>query len=197
MKLNSITVFCGSNLGASPVYAEGARALGTTLAALDITLIYGGTHKGLMGLVADAVLEAGGTAHGVINQRLFDRGHMHPHLTRHEITTDMRSRKARMAELADGFIALPGGLGTLEELFEVATLAQLGDLIKPSAVLNINGFYDPMRAMLESMAREQFMRIEHADMILMDADPKSLITRMERWERPTVEKWFPGKNGTA
>ncbi|KAF7598864.1 MAG: Rossman fold protein, TIGR00730 family [Candidatus Dactylopiibacterium carminicum] len=194
MKLRSIAVYCGSNFGASPVYAEGARALGSTLAGLGITLVYGGTHKGLMGVVADAVLAAGGQAHGVISQRLFDRGHLHPQLTRHEITPDMRSRKARMAELADGFIALPGGMGTLEELFEVATLAQLGDLVKPSAVLNINGFYDPMRAMLENMAREEFMRIEHADMILLDADPKRLIERMESWQRPTVEKWFPTKS---
>ncbi|MGC3962888.1 MAG: TIGR00730 family Rossman fold protein [Rhodocyclaceae bacterium] len=193
MKLRSVAVYCGSNFGISPIYAEGARALGTTLAGLGITLIYGGTHKGLMGVVADAALAAGGKVHGVISRRLFERGHLHGGLTQHEITPDMRSRKARMAELADGFIALPGGLGTLEELFEVATLTQLGDHVKPSGVLNINGFYDPMRAMLENMAREEFMRMEHVDMIHIDADPGRLIDRMETWEMPTVEKWFPAK----
>lgn len=190
MKLKSLAVYCGSNFGISPAYAEGARALGQTLAERDITLIYGGTHKGLMGVVADAVLAAGGRAHGVISQRLFERGHLHPGLTQHEITPDMRSRKARMVALADGFIALPGGLGTLEELFEVATLTQLGDHVKPCGALNIGGFYDPMRAMLENMAKEEFMRIEHVDMIQLDADPQQLIARMERWEMPKVEKWF-------
>lgn len=190
MKLKSLAVYCGSNFGLSPAYAEGARALGQTLAERDITLIYGGTHKGLMGVVADAVLAAGGRAHGVISQRLFERGHLHSGLTQHEITPDMRSRKARMVALADGFIALPGGLGTLEELFEVATLTQLGDHVKPCGALNIGGFYDPMRAMLENMAKEEFMRIEHVDMIQLDADPQQLIARMERWEMPKVEKWF-------
>ncbi|MDQ8023583.1 MAG: TIGR00730 family Rossman fold protein [Moraxellaceae bacterium] len=196
LKLKRIAVYCGSNFGISPVYAEGACALGTVLAELGITLVYGGTHKGLMGVTADAVLAAGGEVHGVISQRLFERGHLHPGLTRHEITPDMRSRKARMADLADGFIALPGGLGTLEELFEVATLTQLGDHVKPSGVLNINGFYNPMRAMLENMAKGEFMRIEHVDMIQLDADPKQLIARMDAWEMPTVEKWFPAKATT-
>jgi uncharacterized protein (TIGR00730 family) len=121
MPLQAIAVFCGSNFGVSEDYADAARVLGREMAARGIALVYGGTHKGLMGVIADAVLAAGGEVIGIINQRLHDRGHLHPSLSRHEVTADMRSRKARMAELADAFIAMPGGLGTLEELFEVAT----------------------------------------------------------------------------
>jgi uncharacterized protein (TIGR00730 family) len=190
-QLNSLAVFCGSNHGVSEAYAQGAEALGRSLAEQGITLIYGGTHKGLMGVLADAVLAAGGKAHGVISRRLFERGHLHPGLSQHEITADLKSRKARMAELADGFVALPGGYGTFEELFEAVTLTQLGDHIKPCGALNIRGFFDPMRAMLEHAAQEQFMKMEHVDMLLLDTDPQSLIRRMASWVRPEVEKWFP------
>jgi uncharacterized protein (TIGR00730 family) len=193
MKFTSVAVFCGSNFGISEAYAEGARALGRTLAAQGITLVYGGTHKGLMGVVADAVLAAGGAAHGVISQRLYERGHLHTGLTRHEITADMKSRKARMAELADAFIALPGGMGTYEELFEAVTLTQLGDHLKACGALNINGFFEPMRAMLNHAAQEEFMRQEHADMLMIDTDPAALLERMQTWEMPKVEKWFPAK----
>ncbi len=194
MKFKSVAVFCGSNFGISEAYAEGARALGRTLAEQGISLVYGGTHKGLMGVVADAVLAAGGTAHGVISQRLYERGHLHTGLTRHEITADMKSRKARMAELADAFIALPGGMGTYEELFEAVTLTQLGDHLKACGALNINGFFEPMRAMLNHAAQEEFMRQEHADMLMIDADPAALLERMQTWEMPKVEKWFPVKS---
>jgi uncharacterized protein (TIGR00730 family) len=190
-KLECIAVFCGSNHGVSEDYARGARALGQALAARGIRLVYGGTHKGLMGVLADAVLASGGVAYGVISRRLFERGHLHPGLSGHEITADLKSRKARMAELADGFIAMPGGYGTFEELFEAVTLTQLGDHVKPCAALNIRGFFDPLRAMLEHAAQEQFMKIEHVDMLMLDPDPAALIRRMAEWERPEVEKWFP------
>ena len=190
MPLNTIAVFCGSNFGVSEVYADAARALGREMAARGIALVYGGTHKGLMGVIADAVLAAGGQAIGVINQRLHDRGHLHPGLSRHEVTTDMRSRKARMAELADAFIAMPGGLGTLEELFEVATLTQLGDHSKACGALNVRGFYDPLRAMLERATQEGFMKPEHRDMVVLEAEPAALLEALAAWQAPTVTKWI-------
>jgi len=190
MPLNTIAVFCGSNFGVSEVYADAARALGREMAARGIALVYGGTHKGLMGVIADAVLVAGGQAIGVINQRLHDRGHLHPGLSRHEVTTDMRSRKARMAELADAFIAMPGGLGTLEELFEVATLTQLGDHSKACGALNVRGFYDPLRAMLERATQEGFMKPEHRDMVVLEAEPAALLEALAAWQAPTVTKWI-------
>jgi uncharacterized protein (TIGR00730 family) len=189
-EIKSIAVFCGSNFGISDAYAEGARALGRTLAERKITLVYGGTHKGLMGVVADAVLAAGGTAHGIISQRLFDRGHLHASLTHHEITPDMKSRKARMAELADAFVALPGGLGTYEELFEAATLTQLGDHVKACGALNIRRFFEPMRAMLQHAVDEEFMKQEHCDSMVIENDPDVLIDKLIAWRMPTVEKWF-------
>ena len=186
----SVAVFCGSNYGSSDDYANGARLLGRELAARRITLVYGGTTKGLMGVLADETLAAGGVVVGVINQRLHERGHLHPGLTRHEVATDMRTRKARMAELADAFIALPGGLGTLEELFEMATLTQLGDHAKACGALNTRGFYDPTRAMLERAVGEGFLKAEHRDMIVLDSDPSALLDRLVAWEPPSVTKWI-------
>lgn len=188
--MQSIAVFCGSNFGVSPKYLEAATLLGTQMAQRGLTLVYGGTHKGLMGVVADAALAAGGTVVGVINQRLFNRGHLHPALTRHEVAPSMRERKARMAELADGFIALPGGLGTLEELLEAATLTQLGDHVKPCGALNVQGFYDPLRSMLDRAVVEGFMKTEHRDMILIDPGVKSLLDGLAVWQAPTVSKWI-------
>jgi uncharacterized protein (TIGR00730 family) len=188
--LKTVAVFCGSNFGASPAYAEAAAALGRTLAERGIGLVYGGTHKGLMGVVADAALGAGGRVTGVINQRLFDRGHLHPKLTMHEVAATMRERKARMAELADAFIALPGGLGTLEELLEAATLTQLGDHVKACGVLNTRGFYEPLRALLATAAEEGFLKPEHRDMMVIDADPAALLDALAAWQAPTVTKWI-------
>lgn len=188
--LRSIAVFCGSNFGVSAAYADAARALGTLMAQQGITLVYGGTNKGLMGVVADAVLDAGGHAIGIINQRLHDRGHLHPRLARHEVLPHMRARKARMAELADAFIALPGGLGTLEELFEVATLTQLGDHSKACGALNTRGFYEPMRQMLNLATEEGFLKSEHRDMVLIDCDPAALLNGLRAWRAPTVSKWI-------
>ncbi|MBL0730638.1 TIGR00730 family Rossman fold protein [Piscinibacter sp. HJYY11] len=188
--LKTVAVFCGSNFGASPAYAEAAAALGRTLAERGIGLVYGGTHKGLMGVVADSVLGAGGRVTGVINQRLFDRGHLHPKLTMHEVAATMRERKARMAELADAFIALPGGLGTLEELLEAATLTQLGDHVKACGVLNTRGFYEPLRALLATAAEEGFLKPEHRDMMVIDPDPAALLDALAAWQAPTVTKWI-------
>ena len=188
--MKSIAVFCGSNYGSSPEYREAAALLGREIARRGMTLVYGGTHLGLMGVVADSALDAGGQVIGIINQRLHDRGHLHPRLTGHEVAVDMRARKARMAALADGFIALPGGLGTLEELFEAATLTQLGDHIKACGALNVRGFFDPTRAMLERAVEEGFMKPEHRDMVVLEADPSTLIDSLLAWQAPTVTKWI-------
>lgn len=191
---STVAVFCGSNHGASAVYADAARALGRAIAGRGLKLVYGGTHLGLMGVVADAALAAGGDVCGVIHRRLHDRGHLHGALTRHEIVPDLRSRKARMAELADAFIALPGGLGTLEELFEAATLTQLNDHVgrpaKACAALDVAGFFGPMRALLDRAVDEGFMKAPHRDMIVFEADPERLLDRLAAWSAPTVSKWI-------
>lgn len=188
--LRSIAVFCGSNHGLNPCYVESARALGREMARRGVRLVYGGTDKGLMGVMADTVLAEGGEAVGVITQLLFELGHLHQGLTRHEVTQDMRSRKMRMSECADAFIALPGGLGTFEELFEAATLTQLGEHHKGVACLNIGGFFEPVRSLLEHAVKEGFMKTEHRDMLIFDTDPAALIDALERWQAPTVTKWI-------
>lgn len=189
-KLDRVAVFCGSNFGVAPAYREAAEALGTLCARRGIILVYGGTTKGLMGVVADAVLAARGSAVGVITRRLLERGHLHPGLTRHEVVSDMRARKACMAEMADAFIALPGGLGTLEELFEAATLTQLGDHDKACGALDVLDFYRPLRAMLETATTEGFLKAEHRDMLLIEPDPARLLDRLAAWSPPNVTKWI-------
>ncbi|NUU39297.1 TIGR00730 family Rossman fold protein [Pseudomonas sp. C2B4] len=188
--LRSIAVFCGSNDGFNPAYVEGARALGREIARRGLRLVYGGTHKGLMGVIADSVLAEGGQVVGIITQLLFELGHLHAGLTQFEVTRDMRSRKTRMSECADAFIALPGGLGTFEELFEVATLTQLGEHRKGVACLNIGGFFNPVRSLLDHAVQEGFMKTEHSEMLMFDTDPSVLIDALERWQAPTVTKWI-------
>ncbi|HEF4762923.1 TPA: TIGR00730 family Rossman fold protein [Pseudomonas putida] len=188
--LRSIAVFCGSNDGFNPDYVEGARALGREIARRGLRLVYGGTHKGLMGVIADSVLAEGGQVVGIITRLLFELGQLHEGLARFEVTQDMRSRKSRMSECADAFIALPGGLGTFEELFEVATLTQLGEHRKGVACLNIRGFFDPVRGLLDHAVQEGFMKTEHNDMLMFDTDPSALIDALERWQAPTVTKWI-------
>ncbi|MFJ7792682.1 TIGR00730 family Rossman fold protein [Pseudomonas sp. NPDC096950] len=188
--LRSIAVFSGSNFGFNPAYAEGARALGREIGRRGLQLVYGGTDRGLMGIVADAVLAEGGEVVGIITRYLHDLGHLHGGLTRHEITPDMRSRKTRMSEWADAFIALPGGLGTFEELFEVATLTQLGEHIKGVGCLNIGDFFNPVRSLLEHAVKEGFMKTEHSDMLIFNTEPAALIDALEQWQAPTVNKWI-------
>lgn len=189
--MQRICVFCGSNTGNNPIYIEQAKQLGTTLAKHNISLIYGGTTIGLMGAIADAALAAGGKVIGIIPQRLADKPNMaHPNLTDLHIVESMHQRKAKMAELADGFIALPGGLGTFEELFEMLTWSQLDFHKKSCAVLNINGFYDKLTDFLDSVIAAQFMKPEHRQLLISESDPEQLLEKMQNYQAPTVSKWF-------
>jgi uncharacterized protein (TIGR00730 family) len=188
--IRSIAVFCGSNMGASSVYAEQAEALGATLVENGVTLVYGGTHKGLMGVLADAVLSRGGRAHGVITERLQAKGHIHPNLTDSEVVPTMRTRKERMAELADAFIALPGGIGTMEEFMEAWTLNQLGELDKPAGLLNINGFFEPFMAFIDQMIKEAFLPPSHRQSMVLESDPQQLLDSLRNFQRVTVPKWL-------
>lgn len=188
--IKTIAVFCGSNFGATDDFANGARALGKALGREGIGLVYGGTTRGLMGVVADAVLEAGGTAHGVITESLHQRGHSHPHLTSHEIAPTLRIRKQRMAELADAFIALPGGIGTIEELMEVWTMNQLSEIDKPVGLLNTSGFFDVFMQFIDHMVETKFLPAAHRHSIPVDADAGTLIAQLRNFEAVGVPKWI-------
>src|SRR5579871_1699453 len=188
--ITSIAVFCGSNFGNSDAYSGGARRLGQALADAGIVLVYGGTTKGLMGVVADSLIGAGGTAHGVITEQLRQRGHTHPNLHRSEIVASLRIRKQRMAELADAFIAMPGGIGTMEEMMEVWTMNQLGEIDKPVGLLNIADFYQPFLAFIDHMVVRRFLPAEHRHSICVDPDPVALIDQLRRFVPTNVPKWL-------
>ncbi len=182
-----LCVVCGSNVGSRPAYAQAARQLGATLAERGIGLVYGGAAVGLMGAVADAAAAAGGHVVGVITPDLADQvGHDGIELERVET---LHERKQRFAALADGYIALPGGLGTLEELFEAATWNQLRIHEKPTGLLNVAGYYDPLLAMLGHAQDEKFIRPEYVESILVDTDAPRLIDAMAQWQAPRTRKW--------
>jgi uncharacterized protein (TIGR00730 family) len=189
-RLNRICVFCGSSPGNEPVHRETARAFGARLATRGIEVIYGGGSVGLMGAVADGALAAGGSVTGIIPRALWEREVGHAALSELEIVETMHHRKARMAERADAFVALPGGLGTMEELFEVWTWAQLGIHAKPCAVLNVDGFYDPLIGFLSHMAAQGFLREAHRSMLLVDTDADRLLDRLGAYVPPATEKWI-------
>lgn len=193
--MKSLCVFCGANAGNKPVYRAAAENLGRRLAGRGIQLIYGGGNVGLMGAVADACLDAGGTVIGVIPQALMGkevegRPVDHRTLTRLEVVDSMHTRKARMAELAEGFIAMPGGFGTFEEYCEILTWAQLGFHVKPIGLLNIAGYYDPLLAMFDHAAAEGFLRAQNRAMALSDSDPESLLAAMLAFRPEPVSKWL-------
>jgi uncharacterized protein (TIGR00730 family) len=188
--ITSVAVFCGSNFGDSDAYADGARRLGRALAGAGITLVYGGTTKGLMGVVADALIDAGGTAHGVITEKLRQRGHAHPNLHRSEIVASLRLRKQRMVELADAFVAMPGGIGTMEEMMEVWTMNQLSEIDKPVGLLNIADFYRPFLAFIDHMVACKFLPPEHRHSISVDPDPDALIDQLRHFVPTSVPKWL-------
>ncbi|MDX9672517.1 MULTISPECIES: TIGR00730 family Rossman fold protein [unclassified Pseudomonas] len=195
MSLKSVCVFCGANAGTDPAYTEAAKALGRALAERHLTLVYGGGAVGLMGLVADAALAAGGEVIGIIPQSLMDKEIGHKSLTRLEVVDGMHARKARMAELSDAFVALPGGLGTLEELFEVWTWGQLGYHGKPLGLLEVNGFYSKLTAFLDHIVGEGFVRAPHRDMLQVSESPQTLLDALDQWKPTVTPKWVDQKPG--
>ena len=189
MSIRAICVFCGSSSGANPAYAHAAQALGQLLAERGITLVYGGGAVGLMGIVADAALAAGGEVIGVIPQSLERAEVGHKGLTRLEVVDGMHARKARMAELADAFIALPGGLGTLEELFEVWTWAQLGYHSKPLGLLETNGFYAKLIGFLDHLVDESFVRQQHRGLLQVRDSAQALLDVISLERQEIDAKW--------
>ncbi|GAB2877313.1 TIGR00730 family Rossman fold protein [Pseudoduganella ginsengisoli] len=176
-QLKSICVYCGANGGVSPRYAEEARSLARALVEANLSLVYGGGNVGLMGVIADEVLRLGGEVTGVIPTALVEREVGHTGLTRQFIVKDMHERKAMMAQLADGFIAMPGGMGTMEELFEMLTWSQLGIHSKPVGLLNVDGFYDHLVGFIQHAKEQGFIKPQHAELMMVDSSPAALLKR--------------------
>ncbi|RUO31918.1 TIGR00730 family Rossman fold protein [Aliidiomarina sedimenti] len=188
--MKSICIYCGSNPGRGAVYAGAARELARELVNRDLKLVYGGASVGIMGLIADTVLELGGEAVGVIPEALVRKEVAHANLTELFVTQSMHERKTLMSELSDGFIAMPGGIGTLEEIFEVWTWAQLGFHGKPCGLLNVDGYFDSLIAFLDNAVAEQFVQQPHRDMLIVDAVADTLLDRFASYEAPTIVKWI-------
>lgn len=188
--MNYLCVFCGSNPGARPVYQQAAQTLGKALVERGLGLIYGGSKVGLMGTIADAVLAAGGQAIGVLPQALADKELAHQGLNQLHIVASMHERKALMADLADGFIAIPGGFGTYEEFCEVLTWAQLGFHQKPCGLLNVEGFFDPLLAMFDRAVAEAFVHPRHRALVLADSDCDHLLEQMAAHQPVILPKWL-------
>jgi uncharacterized protein (TIGR00730 family) len=187
--MKSVCVYCGSSPGRQEAYSDAARDLARSLVDRNIRLVYGGASVGIMGLVADTVLQLGGQAVGVIPEALVRREVAHKRLTELHVTQSMHERKMLMAELSDGFIALPGGIGTLEELFEAWTWAQLGLHKKPCGLLNIAGYFDALTTFLDHAVAEQFVKQPHHSMLLVERDPEALLDRFGSYQPPAVTKW--------
>lgn len=190
--MEKILVFCGSNMGKDNIYAQQAVVLGQALAQRNIELIYGGAKVGLMGILADAVLNAGGKVIGVIPEFLKTKEIAHDRLTSIVWVDTLQERKARMSELCDGAIALPGGYGTLDELFEMLTWSQLGLHLKPIALLNTAGYYDPLLSMIAQMTRQKFVKESHANILLVSDQVDELLEKMQRYTAPSDSKWLNG-----
>jgi uncharacterized protein (TIGR00730 family) len=185
-----ICVFCGSSLGAAPVYQAGAAALATEIVRRGLGVAYGGGSVGLMGVVADRVLEEGGEVIGVIPEALATKELLHPRVPDMRRVADMHQRKALMAQLSGAFIALPGGYGTFEELFEIVTWAQLGFHRKNIGLLNVAGYFDPMVEMIEHAIREGFIVASHRDLFIIENEPTRLLDRLVAHEMPFVRRWL-------
>jgi uncharacterized protein (TIGR00730 family) len=188
--MRRLCVFCGSSEGRDPAYLQAARALGETLAVNGIGLVYGGASVGLMGALADAALSAGGEVTGVMPRALVEKEIAYNRLGDLRVVGSMHERKALMAELSDSFVALPGGIGTFEELFEMWTWAQLGHHAKPCALLNVRGFYDGLIAFLDQVAERGFIKGVHRAMLIVAQEPRELIERLRAYEPPAVSKWI-------
>ncbi|MEI3610807.1 TIGR00730 family Rossman fold protein [Pseudogracilibacillus sp. SO30301A] len=191
--MKSIAVFCGSSTGASKLYIETARKFGEELVKRNITLVYGGASVGVMGAVADAVLEDDGQVIGIMPSFLEKREISHKRLSELIVVDSMHDRKAKMAELADGFVALPGGPGTLEEFFEIFTWAQLGLHQKPCGLLNVNHYFDPLVELFNHMTKEQFLHEKYRSMALVDVEPSQLLDKFDSYEAPTVKTYLNEK----
>ena len=188
--MRSVCVFCGSRPGRGPAYEAGARRLSRTLADGGTTLVYGGGRVGLVGVVADPVLAAGGEAIGMMPKALVDREIAHSGLTDLRVVDSMHELKALMSELSEGFKVLPGGSGTLEEFFEVQTWAQLGEHKEPCGLLNVGGYYDPLLALFDHMVAKGFLSEEHRAMVLVENEPKPLLDAFARYQPPETFKWI-------
>ena len=188
--MDRVCVYCGSSPGARPAYAAAAAALGRLLAARGIGLVYGGGNVGLMGIVADAARDAGGEVIGVIPRALQAREVAHTGLDDLRMVETMHERKALMADLADAFVALPGGVGTLEELVEVMTWTQLGIHAKPCGVLDVDGYYEHLVAFLDHAVGERFLRPEHRALLVHARQPEALLDAFAGWRPPTLDKWL-------
>ena len=189
MTLQTICVFCAAGEGRSPLYAAEARAMGAYLAGSGRRLVYGGGRTGLMGALAEGALAAGGEVIGIMPKHLVDHEVAHTGLTELRVVSSMHERKAMLAELSDGFLAMPGGLGTLEELFEIWTWGQLGLHRKPYGMLNVNGYFTPLLTFLDHAVTEQFFRPEYRALLVVDTQPAALIARMEAMEPPPLPRW--------
>ena len=188
--MNSVAVYCGSSSGTNPLYTAQAQALGAALVAHNLMLVYGGGRVGLMGTIADAVLAHGGKVVGVIPDFLADKELAHLGCTELHIVKSMHERKLLMAERADAFVAMPGGYGTLEELFEVLTWGQLGLHHKPVALLNVDGYYDHLLLALDRMRDDQLLRIENRAQLLQSPDPEDLLAQLAAYQPVQVAKWL-------
>ena len=189
-KIQTVAIYCGSNDGRVESYKQFATKLGKVLAKRKINLVYGGTNKGLMGILANSAIEKGAHVTGVITERLRAKNQVHPNLSMIETYPTMQSRKARMIELADACIMMPGGIGTLEEFMEVWTLNQLGETSKPLGVLNIDNYFGNLIAFIEHMIAERFLPSAHRNGIVVNPDPEELINLLVKFSPVTVEKWL-------
>lgn len=188
--MKSLCIYCGSSPGASPIYAKAAHTLAQAMVNDNIDLVYGGGNVGLMGIIADEMLRLGGRAIGVIPEALLQKELGHIGLTQLHIVKDMHERKAMMADLSDGFIAMPGGIGTLEELFEVFTWAQLGFHQKPIGLLNVAGFYDGLTQFIQHMVSQRFLKAEQAEILITEPLASDLLQRFKSFVPCQVPKWL-------
>lgn len=193
MLIKSVCIFCGSNTGSNPVYAETARVLVAALAAAGIKIIFGGGKVGLMGVVAEAAIAGKAHVVGITPRRLLEHEVVHKGLTELHVVESLHERKVMMSQLSDAFIVLPGGMGTLDEAFEVLTLTQLGVHRKACGLLNVAGFYDRLVDFLDHAVAERFIRVEHRGMIVVETDPQRLIAGLQNWTMPDVSKWMDRK----
>ena len=188
--MRRICVFCGSSPGGHPDYTAATAELAEALAAAGLGVVYGGASVGLMGVLADAALAAGGEVAGVIPQSLVDREIAHPGLTELHVVGSMHERKALMAELSDGFVALPGGTGTLDELFEIYTWTQLGLQAKPLGLLDVRGYFAQLAGFLDHAVQERFVTSEHRAMLVVEERPAAMLDALRRWRAPARGKWI-------